>query len=156
MIITITKVEQAFASNGAEYQRVTGISEGKEVTKSVFDKLKDKWSLLKENSTLDFKMVKKGQFWNVEDINPIELPKPQPSDKILPEHQKVIEQAKAEARFDPTRKSIERQTSLKCATDITVAQIQAGKEMKVGQILTIAGLFESYLENGIIVKNKEG
>ena len=70
MIITITHVEQAFTKNGDEYRKVVGITgDGRETTKSVFNQLKDKWGMLQENATLDFKMVKKGQFWNIEDIN---------------------------------------------------------------------------------------
>ena len=89
--------------------------------------------------------------WCSEDAQKVaELPPQEP--KILLEHEKIIEKAKAEVRYDPTRKSIERQTALKAAVEISVAQVQAGKEMKVVQILTIASLFESYLENGIIVK----
>ena len=70
MIVTITHVEQAFTKNGDEYVKVMGITgDGRETTKSVFNQLKDKWGMLQENATLDFKMVKKGQFWNIEDIN---------------------------------------------------------------------------------------
>lgn len=50
---------------------------------------------------------------------------------------------------DPTKKSIERQTSLKCATDWCVAQLQSGEKPKTTQILSIATLFESYLAGGM-------
>ena len=97
MIITLTKVEQSFTKDGAESRKVTGVTgDGRETTKLVYDRLANKWPLLQENATLDFKMVKKGTFWNIADINPLEPPEAEPHDKILPEHQKVIEEARAE------------------------------------------------------------
>jgi len=73
MIITITEVSQEFTKDGAEYQKVTGInaSNNSVTTKSIFDNLEDKWSLLEEGARLDFKLKKKGQFWNVDDISPV-------------------------------------------------------------------------------------
>lgn len=53
---------------------------------------------------------------------------------------------------DPTRKSIERQTSLKSATDWCVAKVQGGEKVTTAQLIIVAGLFESYLENGLEVK----
>lgn len=95
MIVTISQISQEFTKNGAEYRKITGATgDGKETTKSIFDNLQDKWGLLKEGATLNFKMVKKGQFWNVEDINPVELPPPQPHDGVLPEHQDEIDKAR--------------------------------------------------------------
>lgn len=76
MIITITEVTQAFTTQGAEYLKVKGISDNKETTKAVFDNLKTKWELLQPNATLEFVMVKEGQFWNVADIKPVALPPP--------------------------------------------------------------------------------
>jgi len=73
MIVTITEVGQQFTRTGAEYKVVKGTTDkGQETTKSVFDILQDKWPLLVKGATLDFKMEKKGQFWNVVDINPIQ------------------------------------------------------------------------------------
>lgn len=56
--------------------------------------------------------------------------------------------------FDPTRKSIERQTSLKSAVEWCIAKLQSGQEIKTAELITVAGLFESYLENGITTKKK--
>jgi len=88
VIVTIQTISQEFTKTGAEYQKVTGITgDGRPTTKSVFDNLKDKWELLKENATLDFTMVQKGQFWNVTDIKPIELSSPtEPG--MLEEHER--------------------------------------------------------------------
>jgi len=100
MIITIQNIEQEFTKTGKEYLKVTGVDgNGKETTKSIFDNLQSKWPLVKENTTLEFKMQKNGQFWNVVDILPIsnQLPPPQPKDRTLPEHGKVITEAKQEA-----------------------------------------------------------
>lgn len=78
MKITISEVEQAFTKTGAEYVKIKGVTtEGRELTKSVFDNLADKWELLTEGALLDFKMQKSGQFWNVVDITPAEMPPPQ-------------------------------------------------------------------------------
>ncbi len=75
MIITITQVIQEFTKNGAEYLKVKGTTaDGKEITKSVFDNLEESWELLQEGATLDFKLEKKGQFWNVAGISEIGEP----------------------------------------------------------------------------------
>jgi len=72
MLVTITGIEESFTKNGVEYLKVTGVTDKQqEVTKSVFDNLKDKWESLVVDSTVEFKMEKKGQFWNVVDIIPI-------------------------------------------------------------------------------------
>ncbi len=93
--------------------------------------------------------------WCNEDAQEVAKLPPQPSDNVLREHREVIEEAKRSVSFDPTRKSIERQTSLKSATDWCVAQLQGGKDIKTTELITVAGLFESYLEHGIQVKKKE-
>jgi len=70
---TVSSIEQAFTSSGAEYKKLKVIDEnGKETTKTVFDNLQDKWSLLIEGAYLEFKMEKRGQFWNVVDISTAE------------------------------------------------------------------------------------
>ena len=85
MILTITSVSQEFTKNGAEYQKVTGTTaSGGETTKSVFDNLKMAWPLLKEGATLEFKMVQKGQFWNVINIKPANEPWPEDTDAVEP------------------------------------------------------------------------
>ena len=160
MILTIQTVSQEFTKSGAEYRKVTGVTgDGKQTTKSVFDHLKDKWELLQENATLDFTMVQKGQFWNVTDINLIGLPSPT-EPEILEEDLKLAEKAKAEMTKDDwaekdriKNKSIERQVALKSATEIAVAKINKGEEMSTMKILTIAEVFEGYLEHGIIVES---
>ena len=92
--------------------------------------------------------------WCNEDAQEVATLEPQPSDKVLPEHQEVIDGAKRSISFDPTRKSIERQTSLKSATDWCIAKLQGGQDIKTTELITVASLFESYLENGIQVKKK--
>jgi len=134
MIVTITEVSTEFTKNGAEYRKVKGItSDGKETTKSVFDSLEDKWNLLQENRTLEFKVEKKGQFWNVVDILEVEVPPPTKA-TILPEHQKEIDKAvagskpppsgqeagKTKYKADPAKiNSIERQVAMKLACEIS-------------------------------------
>ena len=87
----ITGVEQAFTAKGAEYKKVTVLDDkGKTTTKNVFDNLSEKWPLLEENKYREFKMEKRGQFWNVIDVLEVDMPEAQPPDKVLPEHQKII------------------------------------------------------------------
>ena len=126
MIITITKVETAVASNGNEYMKVTGTASNREgvvreTTKNVLDNLKDKWPLLIENVTLDFKMEQKGKFWNVIGISPItrgDLPaERQPSPPIQQETgrvdtAKVVQQAQ-ENQPDARTLDIHRQVAVK-------------------------------------------
>lgn len=86
MIVTITKVEEAKTRNGDDYLKVTGIDvkSQKESFKNIFSNLKEKWGLIKEGRTLEFKMVqtyKDGKSnWNVDNILEIgseQLPPPQ-------------------------------------------------------------------------------
>ena len=58
-------------------------------------------------------------------------------------------------RDQNTRKSIERQKALDIAGNVAVAKIQAGEQFTAFKILTIAKIFESYIENGVVVKDKE-
>ncbi len=92
--------------------------------------------------------------WCNEDAQEVARLPTQSKDKVLPEHQEVIDGAKRSISFDPTRKSIERQTSLKSATDWCIAKLQGGQDIKTTELITVASLFESYLENGIQVKKK--
>ena len=95
----ITGVEQAFTAKGAEYKKVTVLDDkGKTTIKNVFDNLSEKWPLLEENKYREFKMEKSGQFWNVKDILEIEIPESQPSDKLLPKDQAIIDE---EVRVKP-------------------------------------------------------
>ena len=158
MLVTITRVTQDFTKSGAEYLKVKGVTgDGKETTKSVFDNLKDKWPLLKEHATLDFKMEKKGQFWNVTNITPAgEVIKSTPSEPTPAGVQKAYETAKKEldtmskddwdARDKRTRKSIERQTAgnlgVKCV------ELSGVKEGITKKAITSAKDWEKYFETG--------
>ena len=74
---------------------------------------------------------------------------------LLPEHQEVIDKARESVRtYDPTRKSIERQTALKASTEISVAKIAKDKETSLNEILAVALAFESYLESGATIEKK--
>ena len=161
MIITIQEIHQEFTKNGDEYIKIKGTTgDGKETTKSIFNNLKDKWHLLKQNATLDFKMEKKGQFWNVVDISAItdKLPPPQ-EPKILPEHKAEIEKAKS--TVEPNAVAVKgdsknRSFALSYAKDISCALIAAGKPASAISTIDIAVLFESYLDNGAEVIHKKG
>jgi len=54
-----------------------------------------------------------------------------------------------------TRKSIERQKALDVAKDWSIAKLNAGDKVTSYTVLTVAKLFESYIENGVVVKDKE-
>ena len=96
MIITVISVSEEFTKNGDAYKKVTCATEdGRETTKSIFNQLEAKWPLLVEGKALEFKMEKKGQFWNVVDITAVgdSLPPPKSDKTVLPEHQKEIDKA---------------------------------------------------------------
>jgi len=94
VIATVVSVAEEFTQKGAPYKKVTVVDgTGKQTTKNIFSQLEDKWDLLEDGKTLDFKMEKKGQFWNVVDITKPNLPPPQSDKAVLPEHQKEIDRA---------------------------------------------------------------
>ena len=85
----------------------------------------------------------------------------EPTKKETPEekHEAQLEALKAKQKTTTetelhTRKSIERQTALKCATEIAAALIAKTSDVNVNKVLTWAEMFESYLENGIQIQNK--
>ena len=121
MIITISKISQEFTKNGDEYRKVTGAAgDGRETTKSIFNQLKDKWDLLVEGKTLEFKMEKRGQFWNVTDIIPVGeqlKPSTEPGE-LLPKHQAEIDKA---VKPPPTKnQSTQTQRSITMSYAITL------------------------------------
>jgi len=72
MIIKITEVTSEYTSKGSEYLKVKGITpDNNEVTKSVFDNLKDFWDLLEVGNSVDFTLEQKGKYWNVVGIKPV-------------------------------------------------------------------------------------
>ncbi len=76
MIITIKSVTEESGDYG-DYRKVIGVDgDGKEITKNVGDRWKDKWGLLQENATVNFKMIQKNNKWVINDIIPVgdELP----------------------------------------------------------------------------------
>jgi hypothetical protein len=149
MIVKITKVIQEFTRNGAGYRKVKGISNGKEVTKSVFDNLQDRWELLKEGAEIDFTMEKKGQFWNVIDIK--ELPS---TVKEAIEEGAVVEnvQDKPQPKLSSAKDKegiINRAVALKAAAEIISSSIKAGliKDKLKETTIELAKKFEKeYLE----------
>jgi len=158
MLITVNKTEQAFTQNGAEYLKVHGVDpEGKEVTKSIFDSLKAAWPILEKGlgQTFEFKMVKKGQFWNVQNVIPYQ-PNQQPQTSPVQDSSLVKEAQKVGVKTDimtkeewaekdkTTRKSIERQKSLELAVEM--AKIKTTDDSK--KVIATAKIFENYLEKG--------
>lgn len=106
MIVTITNVSQEFTKTGAEYRKITGTTpDGKEVTKTIFDNLKFLWHLLEEGKSVEFKMVQKGQFWNV--INIKNADEPWPEDTSAVANDEVVKKP-TEPKPDPPPKPKER------------------------------------------------
>ena len=138
MIIKITEVAQEFTKNGAGYRKVKGTSDGREVTKSVFDNLNSKWSLLEEGAELEFKMEKKGQFWNVVDILPI--------NDMVQEAVKLGGVVESATTKDLKDLGIKRQSSIKASVDIVGSMVKAGliKEHIQTKVLDWAEIFFTY------------
>jgi len=152
---TVSSIEQAFTSSGAEYKKLKVMDEnGKETTKTVFDNLQDKWSLLTEGAYLEFKMEKRGQFWNVIDILPLdETPQvaPKGSEPPLVEKAKKLDEKAGEMTKEDwaikaalTRKSIERQKSL----ELAIQSMSSLGEFEPENIIKQAQRFERYIETG--------
>lgn len=78
-----------------------------------------------------------------------ELP-PQPSDKLLPEHQEVIDEV-----VKPKPDSKNRAFALSYSKDITVARIAQGKDETYAQTIIRAEAFCSYLDSGITTEKKK-
>jgi len=75
MLFTIKEVKEMHSDKAGEYLQIVGFTgDGKPSTKNIFNSMKDKWSLLKEDTTVELKMQKKGEFWNVTDIIEPNLP----------------------------------------------------------------------------------
>ena len=86
-----------------------------------------------------------------------ELPPPT-KPGMLEEHKQIVEKAKSAPEMTKndwaekdkiTRKSIERQSALKSATEIAVARVGKGADISTLWVIDVAHFFESYLENGI-------
>ena len=101
---------------------------------------------------------------NEEDLEKLKNLEPEGKDKILPEHQEVIDEAKASVKEMTKadwaeknrieRQSIQRQTALKQAVNWCSIKVQGGGEIKTIEVITVASVFESYLEHGLQVKKK--
>ena len=98
-------------------------------------------------------------YWNIVALELVSQVLPEstdpPTDMTPPKaHIPPPRAEQTEAKVDTTRKSIERQTSLKCATEWCIAQLQAGNPLKTTEIVSIAAIFESYLDSGLEQKIK--
>ncbi len=152
MIVTIKNAEVTTGDYG-EYVKVTGVDgTGKEVSKNVSEKFRGKWGLLVDGATLEFKMVEsKDNKWQITDILPVgdQLPAPvkTPQTPLPKETQAQINE---DVPLPPSHKSDgkNRSFALAYAKDWCIAQVQGGKDLKVMDVITVATVFESYLENG--------
>ena len=130
MIGKIENVEQAFSSKGDEYLKVTVTNEsnGQTTVKNIWNQLEQKWPILVIGSRADFKMEKKGQFWNVIDVLPVDMPPPQ-QPQPAPNEQAVMKDVKTtvinpapERVSDRERQhSIETQVAAKLITELWIA-----------------------------------
>ncbi len=149
-IAIIDKVEDD-SYNGKDHKKVTdksgrvfNVKYGRE------GKLKAKWDLLVPGKSIELTW---GSY----------------QDKPFVEDFKVVEGVEGVAKLtpqldkeplptpppDPTRKSIERQKSLDVAERWCSMKAQNGIEMKVFDVLVVAKMFESYLENGVVVEKEK-
>jgi hypothetical protein len=101
----------------------------------------DRFEELENSAGLTYKLIKekKGQFWNVIDIIPVK--------------EELLKQATKQAQ-DESIIEKRRSMALSYAKDIAVAKMQAGAEMTTFKVLTVAKVFESYIESGVITEKK--
>ncbi len=126
---------------------------GELIGKQVFDKaddsvkvknpkdsgLKERWGELIIGRAYSFTMGEYMQHPFVKDFKAVE-------GKLAEAAEKVASQS---------ADSKNRSYALSYAKDWCIAQVQGGKDLKVVDVLTVAKLFESYLDSGVTVKNKE-
>ena len=123
MILTI-KSATLEAGDYGDYIKAIGVDgNGKEVTKNIGEKFKDKWDLLQENATVNIKMVQRQNKWYVDGIEPIE---------IEVDETKITGQQKTVLRIEPPKlpKSATRYDNI----DKRCALIQATELVKDGKI----------------------
>ena len=149
MLFTIKEVKEMHSDKAGEYLQILGFTgDGKPSTKNIFNSMKDKWPILKEDATVELKMQKKGEFWNVVDITDPGLP-PVVEEAIKDKGTtiaSVTNKPQGKYRADPDKTaSIELQVCLKVAGEIAVALINAGilKEKVVEKTLSTAKDFAS-------------
>ena len=53
-----------------------------------------------------------------------------------------------------TRQSIQRQKALGEAVNWCIAKLQSGEKVKTTHILSIAGIFNAFIDNGVVVEDK--
>jgi len=94
-----------------------------------------------------------GSYMNNEFIHNVELVKTPPAVKpptdSTPPKADLPQKVMYVPKPDPTRKSIERQKALDIAERWCEACKQAGEEVKTTHIISIAKIFESYLDSGV-------
>ncbi len=151
MIATVVSVREDFTSKGAEFKKVEVVDgQGKTTTKNIFDNLSEKWGLLEDGKTLDFKMEKKGQFWNVVDITVPTLKEAQSDQEMLPEHKEAVRKA-TEPNISDSELMKLRSMALAYSKDLACAHIAVGSEMKSTDIVNVAVIFASYIANGAMI-----
>lgn len=155
MIITITKAEKLKGDYG-EYVKVAGFDgKGNEIAKNVSAKFEDKWDLLKENATLEFKMVQgKDKKWNIADITVPNLPPSIPLE-VKPKAQALspppvksqvppeTEKPKPPLAITDQEKRIIRSTAAKC-----VSWLVAGGKIGIEDMTRWLKKFEKYIIEG--------
>ncbi len=153
MIVTIKSAEVKQGGRG-DYLSIRYIDtkDNSEHGKAVFNTLKEKWGMVTNGATLEFKLDTK---YNITDILPVADKLPPP---VTP---KSTESIKAQAVETPppplkdnwvekdkiTRKSFERQTSLNASVE--VAKLMGADKMTTDKIIATAKRFEAYLEYGV-------
>ena len=92
---------------------------------------------------------------NEEDQESYHDPNPASKDTPVKEVSKDMTKEDWADKDTRTRRSIERQKALAEANAWCIAQLQAGNGVKTVELLSVAKLFESYLDNGIVIEKKK-
>jgi len=115
-----------------QYMRIHYLWEGKETFSNIFDEAK--WHLCGANLAVRLHGEPSGKWWNVIDVEAIS---------------NVFEQEAAKKVAVQMSDGKNRSYALSYAKDWCIACKQAGEDVKTAHIISIATIFESYLDNEI-------
>ena len=155
-VVIIDKVEDA-DYQGKAFKKVTdktgktfNVKYGRE------GKLKAKWDLLIPGNAIEITWGTYNNIPFVQDFVVVgeagEVTKlaPEPSEKVLPEHEEVIREARASVSEGKNRSF-----ALSYAKDWCISKVQGGEDIKTFDVLAVAKIFESYLDTGVVIEKKK-
>ena len=145
-IMIIEKIEDIYEDKG----NVPNLVIGKQVfdatgdsvkVKSQRGRLEKRWDELQVGRAYSFTMGEFKGYPFVQDFKSVES-------QFVEQAQKQVEDKSIGER--------RRSMALSYSKDVAVAKIGAGKATSVNEIITVATMFESYMENGATVEKKKG